>query len=167
MLLIALGVYALLTPFSTFINLVTYSGIVLFINGFLLVIVASNTPCVREKNWLITESIIDFVFGITLLFNPLFTFIVFPLLIGPWMFCKGVVKIIASVVLRKIINGWIFIFLAGTLSVCFGLLVVYNPIARANGITIVIAAFGLVMGAFNIFDAFRFRKTAAEVNLMF
>jgi len=167
-LLFTIGVFAFVKPFHTFINLVTYSGGVLLLNGIFLVIVSnSNTGNEQEKNWLIAESVLDFAFGIMLVFNPLLTFIVFPLLIGPWMFCIGILKITASIALRKIINGWVFIFAAGLISVCFGFLVVNDPIEKASGITTLIGAFGIVMGALNVFDAFRFKKTTAELNMMF
>ena len=165
--LITIGIFALVSPLRTFINLVSYSGVALLLNGIFLVIISSNSTFTREKNWLIAESMVDFVFGLMLMFNPLLTFIVLPLLIGPWMLCIGLLKMAVALVLRKIINGWQFVFAAGCLAVCFGLLIVYNPIAKANGITIIIGAFGIIMGAVNIFDALRFKKSTPELNMMF
>lgn len=166
--LLAIGIYALISPFHTFINLITYSGVALFLNGIFLVIIASaNVSFEKEKKWLIAESMIDFVFGIMLIFNPLLSFIVFPLLIGPWIFCIGILKVAAAIVLRKVVHGWLFILVAGILSIFFGWLIVYNPIPKASGITMVLGAFGITMGALNIFDAFRFRKTGSEVVMMF
>jgi len=166
--LCVIGALAFIKPFHTFINLITYSGAALFLNGIFLVIVAStNTTHPKEKNWLIAEAMIDFIFGLALVFNPLFSFFAFSFLVGPWIFCIGAIKILACIVLRKVIRGWIFIFIAGLLSVGFGLLIVYNPIPKASGIITIMGAFCLVMGTLNIFDAFRFRRVTDEVVMMF
>jgi len=165
--LFIIGVFALAAPFHTYIYLVTYSGIALLLNGSFLVIVASGAACKQEKNWMVAESMIDFVFGTLLLFNPLLTFIVLPLIIGAWIFSIGVLKVAASLVLRKIIYGWKLIFAAGLISATFGFLIIQDVIPKASGITTLIGFFGIIMGSLDVFDAFRFKKTTEELNMMF
>ena len=80
---------------------------------------------------------------------------------------KGTLKMIASMTLARLIVGWIYAFMAGILSIVFGLLVIYNPLGRSDGITLFIGAFGWVMGLLYIFDSLRFRKMEDSLDMMF
>src|ERR1700730_3248715 len=140
--LIVLGAYAFVNPLYTYVKLVKYAGVALLVNGVMLQVVSSsNKSCTAEKKWLLAESVLDFCFGVILLFNPLLSFIVFPFVIGPWIFCIGVLKIIASLALKKVIRGWLFITAFGTISLVFGLLIIFDPFPSSNGITILIGIF--------------------------
>jgi uncharacterized membrane protein HdeD (DUF308 family) len=167
-LLAVLGVFALISPWRAYIKLVHYAGFVLLLNGILLIAVASTChSSLREKKWMLVESVMDIVFGVLLLFNPLLSFVAFPFFIGSWMIGKGILKTIASMRLSAMIAGWIFACMAGILSIAFGVLVIYNPFDRSDGITIFVGAFALIMGTLYIFDSLRFRKMVDSVNMMF
>jgi uncharacterized membrane protein HdeD (DUF308 family) len=167
-LLLALGIFALVSPWRAYVKMVHYGGVVLLLNGILLIGVSyTSHSSLREKHWILVESLMDLFFGVILLFNPLLSFIAFPIFIGYWMIGKGILKTIASVRLAGYIRGWLLICLAGLLSIGSGLLVVYNPLERSDGITLFVGAFGLIMGALYIFDSLRWRKMTDTVNMMF
>ncbi|HMH21980.1 MAG TPA: DUF308 domain-containing protein [Puia sp.] len=168
-ILVAIGVYAFLAPLHAYLKLVKFAGFGLLFNGlFLMLVCSTNKSCaVKERNWILAESAVDFAFGILLVFNPLLSFIVFPFLIGPWILCIGILKIIASLSLKKTVRGWIVIFLVGIISAIFGLLIINNPFATSEGITILLGTFGLLLGGLNIFDSFRFRKKDETLSMMF
>jgi uncharacterized membrane protein HdeD (DUF308 family) len=167
-LLLALGIFALASPWRAYIKMVHYGGIVLLLNGVLLIAVSyTSHSSLRERHWILVESLMDLFFGVILLFNPLLSFIAFPIFIGYWMIGKGILKAIASMRLASYIRGWVFACLAGVLSMASGVLVIYNPLERLDGITLFVGAFGLVMGTLYIFDSLRFRKMTDTVNMMF
>lgn len=167
MIFLGIGIFAFINPLSSYIKLVKFTGIGLLLNGVSLVAISFTCKSsFQEKKWLQAESILDFTFGILLIFNPLLSFIVFPYLIGPWILCMGILKIVASLTLKKIIRGWMFILVVGILSVIFGVLIIYNPFAKANGITTLLGIFGLIMGILYVFDSFRFRKSEDTLNMM-
>ena len=93
------------------------------------------------------------------------TFIAFAILFGPWMIGKGILKILAAINL-KLIRGRIFIFFAGLLSVVIGLLIIFYPLAKANGVTIFVGLFALIMGILCVFDSIRYRKLSDTLDLM-
>ena len=168
LLLIALGAFALVSPLNAYLMLVQYSGLTIALNGiFLLVTAFTNTSSLQEKEWLVTESVLDFAFGAALLFNPFFSFIAFPFLIGSWVMGTGFLKIAASLSLRKMIGGWFIVFSTGILSIVFGVLIMYNPLATATGITIFIGIFAMVLGALYVFDSFRYKKKEGATDLMY
>jgi len=168
LLLLALGVFALASPWRAYVKMVHYAGAVLLLNGTLLIAVSyTSHSSLRERHWILVESLMDLFFGVILLFNPLLSFIAFPIFIGYWMIGKGMLKTIAAIRLARFIRGWALACLAGILSVAFGVLVIYNPLERSDAITLFVGAFALVMGGLYIFDSLRFRKMTDTVNMMF
>jgi len=167
-ILIALGAFALISPLNAYLLLIQYSGITLVLNGLFLVGVAyAPTGSLREKEWLITESVLDFAFGAVLLFNSFLLLLAFPFLFGSWIMGKGLLKTVAALTLRNTIPGWFWVLVAGLLSLVFGVLIMYNPINRATGITVFIGSFGVLLGVLYLFDSLRYRKTGPAINLMY
>ena len=165
-ILITLGIFCLTSPLRAYVFLTHYSGLALLLNGILLMIVSyKSLDTLSEKEWLLTESVLDILFAACLLFNPFMTFIAFAILIGPWMIGKGILKILAAIKLKSI-RGRVFIFFAGLLSVVFGLLIIFYPLEKANGITIFLGLFALIIGTLYVFDSIRYRKLSDTLDLM-
>src|SRR5882757_2280609 len=163
---IGIGVFAFISPFSSYVRLVKYTGIgLLATGGFLLTVVVFNKKYPRERDWMQAESILHFLFAILLMFNPLLSFIALPYFIGAWIFSVGALKVLAALALRKIIRGWPFIFGIGILSVVFGALLIAGPLDKASSITILIGTFGIIMGSLYVVDAFRFRHREETLNM--
>jgi uncharacterized membrane protein HdeD (DUF308 family) len=164
---LGIGILAFTDPFSSYLKLVKFSGIGLLINGaFLLVVSAVNTRYRRERLWMQAESVVHMLFGILFLFNPLLSFIALPYFIGPWIFIIGMLKILAALSLRKTLRGWTFIMGIGLLCAVFGILLLFSPFLRANDMTVLIGAFGVVIGALYIIDALRYRKMEETLDMM-
>jgi len=164
--LVAAGTFSLLFPFHAFVRAVSYSGTALLANGIILAVLAANPLYIKEQKWLVAESALDMLFAVALMFNPIMTFIILPLIIGNWMFVIGIVKIFSAFALRKYFTGWKFVLLTGTLILAFGILINYNPIPKANGSITLVGIFCLLLGLLNIFDALRFKKMPATLNMM-
>lgn len=164
--LIGLGLFSLLDPLHAFIKMISLSGTVLFLDGILLAILAGNVSNTFEKNLLAAESAVNCFFAALLCFNPLLTFIALPLIMGGWLICIGIVKLAASFGLRKYMREWVFITVTGCVAILFGFLIIYNPVAKANGMLILSGAFWLLMGLFYIIDALRFKNQVVGLNIM-
>jgi uncharacterized membrane protein HdeD (DUF308 family) len=165
-ILIALGIFCLVSSLHAYIILAHYSGLTLLLNGILLIILCyTSSDALREKKWLLVESVLDILFAACLLFNPFMTFVAFALIIGPWMIGKGILKTLEALVLKHI-RGRIFIFLAGLMSIGFGILIIFYPLEKANGVTIFLGFFALVMGSLYVFDSIRYRKLSDSLDLM-
>jgi uncharacterized membrane protein HdeD (DUF308 family) len=165
-ILVLLGIFCVISPLNAYIFYVHYSGITLGLNGLLLIMLSyTGANSYKEKNWLLTESVLDFFFAICLVVNPFITFITFPFLIGTWMIGKGILKVLASLNLKQI-KGWIFICMGGILSAIFGLIIIYNPMERGTGITLFLGLYGLVMGTLYMFESIRFKKLTDTVDIM-
>ena len=164
---LGMGILAFIDPFSSYFKLVKFSGIGLLLNGaFLIVVSALNTRYPRERLWTQAESIIHMLFGILFLFNPLLSFIALPYFIGSWIFLVGILKILASLTLRKTLRAWSYIFGVGAICSVFGALLLFSPFIKANSITLLIGSFGVVIGSLYIFDAIRYRNRKDSLDLM-
>jgi uncharacterized membrane protein HdeD (DUF308 family) len=164
---VSIGLFAFIDPLNSYLKLVKFTGIALLLNGgMLLTLAILNTKYPGERKWQQTESILHLFFGILFLFNPLLAFIALPYFIGVWVLLVGAVKIFAALSLRHSIRGWMFILFVGCICALFGLLLLFIPLPKATGITVLIGVFGLIMGALYIFDAFRYRKMDDTLGLM-
>jgi uncharacterized membrane protein HdeD (DUF308 family) len=160
--LILIGVYALFEPWNTFIYLIKYTGIALVASSALLILYATlSKSAPGEGKWLITESIIDLLFAVILIFNPFLTAIAFPLLIGWWIMLRGLTKLLLVVWVGRSLHARIVILIIGIMSVAFGLLIVIYPFQRSSGISTAMSAFSLVMGTMYVYDAIRFKNRQA------
>jgi uncharacterized membrane protein HdeD (DUF308 family) len=161
------GVFAFIDPLNSYLKLVKFTGVALLLNGgILLTMVIVNTKYPNEKKWMQAESIVHLFFGILFLLNPLLAFIALPYFIGAWMLIVGVFKVFAAISLRQFVRGWLFILLAGVLFVLFGALLLFIPLPKANDITILLGAFGIIMGSLHIIDSYRYRRMKDTLDML-
>jgi uncharacterized membrane protein HdeD (DUF308 family) len=164
---VSIGVLAFINPLSSYVKLTKFAGFGLLLNGGLLLAMMILRPVrSRENKWLQLESALHLFFGLLFVFNPLLAFIALPYFIGSWMLLVGLLKTLAAIVLKELLRGRGFVLAAGLLSTLFGFLLLFSPFARASSITLLLGAFGLIMGGLYIIDALRYRKSGENVEIM-
>lgn len=164
---LAIGIFVFLYPWHAYYRLAKYTGILLLLNAVLLLYIAiTRTRGVKERNWILAESVIDFLFVLLFLFNALLSFLVLPFFIATWMGVMGGLKIAASFALKKKIGGWGFILVEGIISLLFSFWVFHAPSPNAVSIITPIGLFALLMGAFNLIEAVRFKKMENSLDMM-
>jgi uncharacterized membrane protein HdeD (DUF308 family) len=164
---IGIGVFVFLYPWHAYYRLAKYTGILLLLNALLLLYIAiTRTRGAKERNWILAEAVIDFLFVLIFLFNALLSFLVLPFFIATWMGIMGGLKIASSIALKKTIKGWGFIFAEGLVSLLFSVWVFHAPSPNAVSIIAPIGLFALLMGAFNLTEAIRFRKMENSLDMM-
>ncbi|HEY4966057.1 MAG TPA: DUF308 domain-containing protein [Puia sp.] len=163
------GLFCFIDPLKAYVYLVKFSGLVLLLNGVVLQIASSSAHIsfIGEKRSMRVESILDFIFGLLLLFNPFMTFILYPMLIGYWMLCFGLIKIGVSLLVRKKVGGWLFILAIGLLAIAFAIGIINAPSTRAKDITLIIGAFFVVLGSVLFYDAIKLKRMHETVDLLF
>ena len=166
---ISIGIFCMVDPLNAYVNLVRFSGIVLLMNGLVLQWASSyvHVTFKREKQSMRIESIVDFGFGIILIFNQLLAFIVFPFLFGSCIFLVGIIKIVVALLAKKNNSGWSFILIIGILSCISAIVIIYMPLHQASDITKIIGVFCVLMGLILIFDSIRFRRLNKFANLLY
>jgi uncharacterized membrane protein HdeD (DUF308 family) len=168
-LFIVIGTVSFASPLYSYVNLVRFSGVILILTGVILQVASSSShnSFRLERRSMLTESIVDFMFGIVLIFNPFLSFIAFSLIIGCWILSIGFIKIIVSLLTRGRVRGWIYILVFGIISCVFAVLILYAPLQKSDEISKLIGVFFMTMGAVLIFDSVRLKKMHAAVGLLF
>jgi uncharacterized membrane protein HdeD (DUF308 family) len=163
------GIFCLLYPLWSYVHLVKFSGIAMLLSGIVLMVSSSyaDMSFTREKTSMRIDGILDMSFGILLIFNPLLTFFVLPLLIAFWMLCKGIMKIVISVLFRNKLRGWLFVLVLGIIAVVFALLIIYAPLNHSDERTKLIGAFFVCLGVVLLYDSIKLRRMHETINLLF
>jgi uncharacterized membrane protein HdeD (DUF308 family) len=79
--------------------------------------------------------------------------------VAAWAVVTGIVEIVLAIRLRTVIEGEVWMALAGAASILFGVLLVAFPAAGMLSVAWLISAFALVFGVFQIGLGWRLRRT--------
>jgi uncharacterized membrane protein HdeD (DUF308 family) len=144
---------------ATLITLVWLFGAFAMVNGVLSLILAAKSLRGRSKvGSLIIGGLLGIVAGFLAIIIPAITALGLIILIAAWAIATGVMELVAAVRLRKIIsNEWLLI-LAATVSIVFGMILLFQPAAGAFALIWLIAIWAAVFGILLIILAFRMRN---------
>ena len=104
----------------------------------------------REALLLGVEGLIGVAAGVVAFAWPEPTLVVLALLAGAWAIATGVLEIVAAVRLRRQISGELLLAAAGAASIVAGIVLVVFPVSGIVALTLLLAAYAVVFGAFLI-----------------
>ena len=158
-LAILFAVVTFLWPGITLGALVLVFGVYAFIDG-VLAIIAAVRAVEGHRRWgaLLFEGIVGILAGVCAFLVPgiTLTFLIF--LVAAWAIITGVFEIGAAIRLRRNIPQEWLLILMGVVSIIFGLLIYWVPIAGALVIVWWLAAYALIFGIMLLVLAFRLRR---------
>jgi uncharacterized membrane protein HdeD (DUF308 family) len=142
-------------------GMVLLFGCYAFASGITLVVASARTGR-AGGSWgtLLVEGLLGIAIGALAVLWPGTMALTFVWLIGCWALLTGALEIASAVRLRKIIEHEWALGLAGLLSVAFGLLMFYRPIAGGLAITWWLGGYALFFGVLMIVFGFRLRRFA-------
>ena len=159
-MLIILGAYALVRPGMTVATFVQVFGFFLVFDGILAVI-AGITGQVPSRGWTIARGVLAVIVGLIVMANPVlvagFAAVTFVYVLGFSSILNGVIEIFAAIRDRKEIEGEGWLIVGGVISVLFGILLLWSPIAFAGFLVRVMGAVAIIGGIASILFAFRLR----------
>jgi len=114
------------------------------------------------SNWgaLLVEGLLSIAIGVLAVLWPASTALAFVWLIGAWAVLTGALEIASAIKLRKVIAREWLLGIAGALSIAFGLLMVYRPLAGGLAVVWWLGAYALITGVMMIGLGFRLRSYA-------
>ena len=149
------GLLTILIPGVTTVILVLLFGAYALVDGIFNVIASFRSV---SHHWaLLTEGVIGILAGILTFAWPAITAVALLYLIAFWAILTGIFEIIAGIRLRKAITSEWALLLMGTLSMLFGILILFVPVAGALAIVLWIGVYALAFGVFVLILAFRLR----------
>ncbi len=136
-LLMLLALYVFRHPVDAIVGIALYVGITLLMTGVLEMVASLSAKDIVPKwGWGLFGGIMDFVFGIILLSNPVLSAATLPFVIGFWIIFAGIITFSNSFSERKRGNtNWWLGLLSGILSIVLGYIITNNEIAGVLAIT--------------------------------
>ncbi|MDD4141815.1 MAG: DUF308 domain-containing protein [Bacteroidales bacterium] len=83
-------------------------------------------------------------------------------IIGIWVVLTGIFQIIATIKFRKRFPQYVMNIINGALMVIIGVVFIFRPELSAKFLTYLISACLIVIGCWELFNAFRFKKVIKE-----
>ncbi len=156
---ILFSILAFSVPGITLAFLVVLFGIYALLDGVLALISAVRAAH-GHRHWgaFLAEGIVDILAGLFTLFVPGLTLVFLVYLVGAWAVVTGIMELSAAMRLRQHVAGEWLLVLTGIVSILFGILVFWAPIAGALVIAWWLAAYALVFGVLLLTLAFRLRS---------
>jgi uncharacterized membrane protein HdeD (DUF308 family) len=112
------------------------------------------------RNWwaFLLRGILAVIFGLVALFYPASAFLSLVLVFGAFALVNGVFAIVSAFTGGVHSENWWWIILEGAFGILIGVLTVMQPLAMGLAWVLVIAAWAIVTGVFEIISAIRLRK---------
>jgi uncharacterized membrane protein HdeD (DUF308 family) len=153
------GLIAFARPGAMALSMVLVFGVFAFISGIATIIAAARSGHAGES-WgtLLLEGLLAIAVGVLAVLWPARMALTFVWLIGFWAIFSGVLEIASAVRMRKVIDHEWALGIAGVLSIAFGLLMFYRPVAGGVAVVWWLGAYVLLMGVLMIVLGFRLRS---------
>jgi uncharacterized membrane protein HdeD (DUF308 family) len=113
----------------------------------------------QDRSWWleVLEGLLGIIVGVVAIVLLEYAVQVLVLLIAAWSVVTGIVEIVLAIRLRRVIEGEIWMGLAGVASILFAILIVVFPAAGALSVVWLIGGFALAFGVFQIGLGWRLR----------
>ena len=155
------GLIAFSRPGAMAFSMVLIFGCYAFASGIATIIASARSGRAGES-WgaLLLEGLLWIAAGVVALLWPASTALTFVWLIGAWALVTGVLEIMSAIKLRRVIEHEWLLAIAGAVSIAFGLLMFYRPIAGGVAVVWWLGAYAFVFGILMIVFGFRLRSFA-------
>jgi uncharacterized membrane protein HdeD (DUF308 family) len=156
---VVFGLLAIFWPGMTLVVLAVVFGVFALVDGVALALTAYRSAS-GTRLPLGLQSALAIIAGLLALVWPMAAVIALVFLIGAWAIVTGVAEIVTAVRLRSHISSeWLLVFV-GALSVIFGLLLWFWPLAGAEAIVLVVGIYAIVFGVVMAVAGARLRGAA-------
>ena len=163
--LVVFGVLAFVWPMATLLVLALFFAASILIDGVFTVVGALRARDHANNWWLwLLLGILGVVAGAIGLLAPATAAAVLVLLLAAYAIATGILMIWMGVKLRKEITREWLLILAGVVSVIFGAVIVWQPLAGLLGLVWAIGVWAILVGVLKIALAFRARHFVREAS---
>ncbi len=161
---VVFGVLAFVNPLVALFVLATFFAAYLLVDG-VSNIVGSFQNRGKDGWWiLLLIGVLGTLVGGYALLNPPISMLAFVYLVAFEALLLGVFLLMLGYKVRKATTREWILYLAGALSLVFGVLVLVNPAAGSVKIVYLIASWAIVVGVFKIAFAFKARNLRAQLS---
>lgn len=160
---ILFGVLAFTSPGITLGALILLFGAYAFADG-ILAFVAAFTHSTGRPWWaLVLEGLVSIAAASATFLYTGISAVVLLYVIAAWAIVTGILEIVAAVQLRKEVEGEVWLALAGLVSVFFGAALIARPAVGALAVMWMIGTYSVLFGVLLVALGFRVKTRMAQV----
>jgi uncharacterized membrane protein HdeD (DUF308 family) len=159
-LFIIVGVWATVTPVSTYLSLAILFSVTFFVAGFFEIIYSiSYRKQLDGWGWSLASGILSFIIGVLLIIYPQVSIITLPLFVGFVVLFHSSMAIAWSIELKKYkISNWGWLLFAGILGVIFSFILLMNPLIAGLTVAVFTGISFITIGIFHIHFSIELKK---------
>jgi uncharacterized membrane protein HdeD (DUF308 family) len=158
---IIFGLLAFSRPGAITLTLILLFGAYAFVGGVFAIVAAVRRGREGESwGWLLLDGVLGIIAAVCAVLWPAAMALAFVYIIGFWALFSGIMEIAAAIRLRKVIEHEWALGLAGALSVAFGLVMFYRPVAGGLAVVWWLGAYAIAFGVLMIVLGLRLRRVA-------
>jgi uncharacterized membrane protein HdeD (DUF308 family) len=155
------GVLAFIWPGATIVAIGILFGAYAFVDGIFAIVAAVRAAEAHERWWpFVIEGIVGLLIAGITFYDVAITIFALFFTIAAWAFITGIMEIVAAIQLRKLVPNEFWLIFGGIVSILFGVLLVWRPLAGALAVIYLIGAYAVVFGITMIGLSLRLRSHA-------
>jgi uncharacterized membrane protein HdeD (DUF308 family) len=151
-LFIIVGVWAIITPASTYLSLALLFSVTFFVAGILEIIYSiSYRKQLDGWGWSLASGILNFILGLLLILYPQISIITLPLFVGFVVLYHSMMAIAWSIELKKYgVSNWGWLLFTGILGVILSFFLIWNPLFAGLTVAVFTGVALITIGIFHI-----------------
>jgi uncharacterized membrane protein HdeD (DUF308 family) len=155
---ILFGLFAITSPVISLFVLALLYGAVVFADGVTGIVLGIRGGMNGRSWWeMILLGLLGVFAGLVAIAWPGLTIVILVFIIAWWAIIRGIFEIVAAIRLRRVIQGEWLLILSGIITVLFGLVLLFRPIAGALTLMLFVGWFMIFLGILAIGFSFRLR----------
>ena len=161
---IAVGIWSIMTPASTYLSLALLFSVTFFVVGLLEIIFSiSYRKQLDGWGWSLASGILSLIIGVILILNPQISIITLPLFVGFVVLYRSILDIAWSIELKKYeVSNWGWLLFIGILGVIASFILIWNPLIAGLSVAIFTGIALITIGIFHIYFSIGLKKLNKE-----
>lgn len=157
---IAVGIWSIMTPASTYLSLALLFSVTFFVAGLFEIIYSiSYRKQLDGWGWSLASGILSFIIGVLLLIYPQVSILTLPLFVGFVVLFHSSMAIAWSIEFKKYkVSNWGWLLFAGILGVIFSFLLLMNPLIAGLTVAVFTGVALISIGIFHIHFSIELKK---------
>jgi uncharacterized membrane protein HdeD (DUF308 family) len=163
-LFIAVGIWAIITPASTYLSLAILFSVTFFFVGLLEIIFSiSFRKQLDGWGWTLASGILSLIIGVILILNPQISIITLPLFVGFVVLYHSIMAIVWSIELQRYkVPNWSWLLFTGIIGVIFSFFLIWNPVFAGLTVAVFTGIALITVGVFHIHFSIELKKLNKE-----
>ncbi len=159
LLFVVLGIVFIVNPIDALLSVAFYIGLIALVTGIISLSFALFNSSADGRTWRLCEGIIDVLFGLIMMTHPAFLVALIPIIIGIWVFVRGLTCLIDAFSWRRSHSqNWGSYAIIGVLLMIFGFLMIIHSYIALIPIAYLIAMIFLFVGLASLTVAYSIHR---------